>query len=100
MNTLFIPNTISARQLQRDYKSIFLQANKHQQPIMVISNNQPQVIILSLKTFERYSQSLNRQELWETITSIQAEEVEKDVMAAVRRAKMNTYDKTTRRSRQ
>jgi len=106
MNTLSILNTVSARQLQRDYKSIFLQAEKIQQPIMVISNNQPQIVMLSLKTFERYAQSLNRQELWETIASIQADnsntkekEVEKDVMTAVKRVRINTYGKTTRRSR-
>ena len=106
MNSLSVLNTVSARQLQRDYKSVFLQANTLQQPIMVISNNQPQVIMLSPKTFERYAQSLNRQELWETIASIQADnsntkekEVEKDVIAAVKRTRINTYGKTTRRSR-
>lgn len=73
---------------------------------MVISNNQPQVIMLSPKTFERYAASLNRQELWETIASIQADnsntsekEVEKDVMAAVKRVRINTYGKTASSSR-
>ncbi|PIW06634.1 hypothetical protein COW38_04590, partial [Candidatus Collierbacteria bacterium CG17_big_fil_post_rev_8_21_14_2_50_45_7] len=52
MNTLSILNTVSARQLQRDYKSIFANVNKTNTPIMVISNNEPQVVILSIKEMD------------------------------------------------
>lgn len=106
MTYLPILSTVSARELQRDYKSVFLKAKKTQEPIMVISNNKPQIIMLSPDTFKRYSDSLSRQELWETIASIQADnpstnesEVKTDVLAAIKRVRMKTYGKSTRRSR-
>lgn len=106
MNTAIFPTTVSARQIQRDYKSIFLQVNKTNQPVMVISNNQPQVVILSLNSFARYAESFNREELWKTIASIQADnrktnenEVEADVLAAIKRVRMKEYGKSPRRSR-
>lgn len=106
MNNLQIYNTVSARELQRDYKSIFAKAEKVQTPIMVISNNKPQGFILSPTTLKRYTDSLSRQELWETIASIQADnlntnekEVETDVMAAIKRVRMKANDKSSRRSR-
>ncbi|MEI8232469.1 MAG: type II toxin-antitoxin system Phd/YefM family antitoxin [bacterium] len=106
MNYLPILNTVSARELQRDYKSIFTRAKKTKEPIMVISNNEPQIIMLSPDTFKRYANSLSRQELWETIASIQADnpntvetEVEDDVLAAIKRVRIKTYEKSSRSSR-
>ncbi|MFH1244298.1 MAG: type II toxin-antitoxin system Phd/YefM family antitoxin [bacterium] len=106
MSYLPILNTVSARELQRDYKSIFIKAKKTKEPIMVIGNNEPQIIMLSPDTFKRYSDSLSRQELWETIASIQADnpntnekEVEADVLAAIKRVRMKVYGKSPRRSR-
>lgn len=106
MNNLQIFNTVSARELQRDYKSVFAKAEKIQAPIMVISNNKPQGFVLSPTTLKRYADSLSRQELWKTITSIQSdnentneEEVMTDVLAAIKRTKMRSNDKSPRRSR-
>lgn len=107
MTPLSILNTVSARELQRDYKSVFAKAKKTKQPIMVISNNEPQIIMLSLETFKHYADSLSRQELWETIASIQADnpntnevEVEADVLSAIKRVRMKANDKSSRSSRQ
>ena len=106
MNYLHILSTVSARELQRDYKSIFMKAKKIKEPIMVISNNEPQIIMLSPDTFKRYANSMSKQELWDTIASIQADnpntnetKVETDVLAAIKRVRMKTYGKSTRRSR-
>lgn len=107
MITTSLLNTVSARELQRDYKSVFSKVQKTKKPIIVISNNQPQAVIVSLDSFNELSENLNRQLLWDTITSIQSrnldknpEEVERDVMDAIKRVRMKMYAKATSRSRQ
>ena len=46
-------NTVSARQIQREYKKIFEKANKSKEPIIVISNNKPQGAIIGLDLLEK-----------------------------------------------
>ncbi len=46
-------NTISARQLQREYKKVLEQANKIKKPLVVMSNNQPQGAIIGLDLLEK-----------------------------------------------
>lgn len=106
MNSLPVLNTVTARELQRDYKSIVKKAKSSKEPIMMISNNEPQLIMLSPETFKRYASSYSRQALWDTISSIQADntntqekEVESAVLAAIKRARMKPYAKYSRRSR-
>ena len=107
MNTISFPTTVSARQIQRDYKSIFAKVNKTNKPVVVISNNEPQVVLISIDKFKKYSQAESKQNLWDTIASIQAKnqdvdpnEVEKDVNAAVKRARMRIYAETFGSTRQ
>ena len=45
--------TISARQIQREYKKILQQANKSKEPIVVMSNNKPQGAIIGLDLLEK-----------------------------------------------
>jgi PHD/YefM family antitoxin component YafN of YafNO toxin-antitoxin module len=45
--------TISARQLQREYKKVLKRANKISKPFVVISNNQPQGAIIGLDLLEK-----------------------------------------------
>lgn len=45
--------TISARQLQREYKKVLQKAKKINKPIVVISNNKPQGAIISLNLLEK-----------------------------------------------
>ncbi|OGK38792.1 hypothetical protein A3F03_03140 [Candidatus Roizmanbacteria bacterium RIFCSPHIGHO2_12_FULL_41_11] len=51
-------NTISAKQIQREYKKIFERANKQNQPIMVITNNKPVGAIISLKLLDQLNRNL------------------------------------------
>lgn len=44
--------TVSARQIQREYKKIFKKANKSKEPIIVMSNNRPQGAIIGLDLLE------------------------------------------------
>lgn len=106
MITTSLLNTVSARELQRDYKSVFSKAKKVKAPIMIISNNEPQGFLLDPVTFKRYADSLSRQELWETIASIQKDnpytnesEVEEDILAAIKRVRMKSNDKPARSTR-
>ncbi|MDO8498091.1 MAG: type II toxin-antitoxin system prevent-host-death family antitoxin [bacterium] len=46
-------NTISARQLQRGYKKVLEEANKTNQPLIVMSNNQPQGAVIGLDLLEK-----------------------------------------------
>ena len=46
-------HTVSARQIQREYKKILEKANKIKQPIIVISNNKPQGAVIGLHLLEK-----------------------------------------------
>ncbi len=45
--------TISARQLQREYKKVLKRANTINKPFIVMSNNQPQGAIIGLDLLEK-----------------------------------------------
>ncbi|MDO8610523.1 MAG: type II toxin-antitoxin system prevent-host-death family antitoxin [bacterium] len=60
-------NTISARQLQREYKKVLKEANDINEPLIVISNNQPQGAIIGLNLLERFQlETLVKQALKES----------------------------------
>lgn len=46
-------NTISARQIQREYKKVLMDANKFKQPIIVMANNKPLGAIIGLDLLEK-----------------------------------------------
>lgn len=46
-------HTISARQLQREYKRVLERANKIDEPLLVMSNNKPQGAVIGLELVER-----------------------------------------------
>lgn len=45
--------TISARQIQREYKKVLNQANKSKEPIVVMANNKPLGAIIGLDLLEK-----------------------------------------------
>ena len=51
-------NTISARQIQREYKKVLQQANDSKEPIIVMSNNQPIGAIIGLDQLEEIQLNL------------------------------------------
>ena len=55
--------TISARQLQREYKKVLEEANKIGKPLIVVANNKPQAAIIGLDLLERlqFQTSLTRE---------------------------------------
>lgn len=46
-------NTISSRQIQREYKKVFERANKSKQPIVLMSNNKPVGAVVGLDILEK-----------------------------------------------
>ncbi len=46
-------STVSARQIQREYKKILENANKSGSPIVVMSNNKPRGAIIGLDLLEK-----------------------------------------------
>ena len=46
-------NTVSARQIQREYKKVLEEANKLKEPIIVLSNNKPLGAIIGLDQLEK-----------------------------------------------
>ncbi|MBI3619984.1 hypothetical protein HY214_02460 [Candidatus Roizmanbacteria bacterium] len=46
-------NTVSARQIQREYKKILNKANKIREPIVVMVNNKPQGAVIGLDLLEK-----------------------------------------------
>lgn len=45
--------TISARQIQREYKKVLEKANESKEPIVVIANNKPVGAVVGLEILER-----------------------------------------------
>lgn len=46
-------NTISARQIQREYKKVLQEANKSKEPIVIMSNNKPLGAVIGLDLLEK-----------------------------------------------
>jgi prevent-host-death family protein len=46
-------NTVSARQIQREYKKVLEQANKVNEPIIVMANNKPLGAVIGLDLLEK-----------------------------------------------
>ena len=59
--------TISARQIQREYKKTLREANKLNKPIILMTNNKPQGAIIGLDLLEKLQlESLLKQALKES----------------------------------
>lgn len=46
-------NTVSARQIQREYKKVLEKANKTKEPIVVMANNKPLGAVVGLDILEK-----------------------------------------------
>ena len=77
-------NTVSARQIQREYKKVLEDANKSKEPIVVMSNNKPLGAIISLDLLEKLqmeavlNETLEEYKAGKTKTISTMEELEAD----------------------
>lgn len=46
-------NTVSARQIQREYKKVLQKANRSKEPIVVMANNKPLGAVIGLDLLEK-----------------------------------------------
>lgn len=78
-------NTISARQIQREYKKVLQQANESKDPIIVIANNKPLGAIIGLELLEEIQleravkQALKESRLGKTKVIETAKDLEEDL---------------------
>ena len=77
-------NTVSARQIQREYKKILEKANKSKEPIVVMANNKPLGAVVGLEILEKLKieavldQALKDYKAGKTKTISTMEELEAD----------------------
>ena len=48
----FMPKTATARQLQKQYRSIFNDVVEKKEPVVIMNRNNPEVVIVDIKTYE------------------------------------------------
>lgn len=101
MQTLSFPRTISAREVQRQYKRVFESVKKTKRPVVVMANNTPQGAIVSLDMLEEYNKMKEDQKLFKIIDEIQAKntgktekEVWQDATEAVAEVRKKIYEET------
>ncbi len=99
-------NTTSARNVQRNYKTIVTKIKQSKQPIIVINKNQPEVAIVSLDLLERYEQLQNVEHLWTMIddirtqnASIDPDTVYQEITKEVDLVRQKNHEKTITSSR-
>ena len=74
---MILPTTVSARDIQRDYRRIFNQAKASKKPVLVLTNNQPDVVIMDVAEAERLYEKAGQVELIEALAAVNAYEKEK-----------------------
>ena len=52
-----MPRTASSSDIQQNYRALFNEVIDTQEPLFVLNNNKPEVVVISIKTFESLSQS-------------------------------------------
>lgn len=56
-----MPKTASVRDVQRNYKKLFDYVNRTKQPLYLLSNNKPKVVVLDIKIFEDMAEKKNKE---------------------------------------
>lgn len=78
-------NTISARQIQREYKKVLKEANRSKEPIVVMANNKPLGAIIGLDLLEKLQlellvkQALDESKNGKTKVITSSKDLEKDL---------------------
>ncbi len=62
MNTNTMPQTVPMREILRNWKGVFAKAKKSKEPIIILSNSEPQAALISLDLLERIRLDLAAEE--------------------------------------
>lgn len=52
-----MPKTASSGDIQKNYRALFDEVMDTEEPLFVLNNSKPEVVVISIKTFESLSQS-------------------------------------------
>lgn len=52
-----MPKTASSKDIQKNYRALFDEVMDSEEPLFVLNNNKPEVVVISVKTFESLSKS-------------------------------------------
>lgn len=52
-----MPKTASSRDIQKNYRGLFNEVIDSEEPLFVLNNNKPEVVVLSIKTYESLARS-------------------------------------------
>ena len=50
--TRFFPKTASAQQVQHYYRSLFDEVISSREPLVILNNNKPEVIVIDIESYE------------------------------------------------
>ena len=75
MNTL-MPNTVSVSDIQKNYRKVFDRAKRTREPVIVLSNNRPDVAIVDYESLEELRKVSSEKEIRETLRIIKQGEKE------------------------
>ena len=70
MNTL-MPNTVSVSDIQKNYRKVFDRARKTKEPVIVLSNNKPDVVIMDIESLDLINKRLEELEIEDTLRAVE-----------------------------
>ncbi len=72
-----MPKIASSKDIQQNYRTLFDEVMDTEEPLFVLNNNKPEVVVISIKTFESLSQSREEYEQNMAQRAIENYELEK-----------------------
>ena len=82
-----MPNTVSARDIQRNYRKIFNKAKTSKKPVVVLTNNTPDVAIIDIKELEKLYSKAQQAELNDALAQIE------DIISSFQRGMVTTNNR-------
>ncbi len=72
-----LPNTSTAKELQRNYRSLFDEVIETKEPLVILNKNKAEVVIIDIETYDKMVQERERLELESAIRAIENYKKEK-----------------------
>ncbi len=72
-----MPKTASPRDIQRNYRTLFDEVRASEEPLLILNNNQPDVVVISYGHYEALKRSQEEHEQDRAQAAIEAYESEK-----------------------
>jgi len=59
---IMMPKTASPRDIQRNYRTLFDEVRTSEEPLLILNNNQPDVVVISYEHYESLKRSQEENE--------------------------------------